>query len=158
MCRQKRSAVMSPLKIAGCLARPSRTKNLPAEAAGAHFRGSGALNEIFLTLDLPGDSPECPFDSTDAPQFDLWIEMQGREVTFAIVDHLRASLEGFAHARVSTLPVRAGIRESRRWIGEAVLTEEDLLESRDSDQAVANATWPIELRETARGPRLLYPR
>jgi hypothetical protein len=55
-----------------------------------------------------------------------WIEMQGREVTFAIVDHLRTSLEGFANARVTTLPVRAGIRESRSWIGEAVLTEEDI--------------------------------
>lgn len=146
-----------PLKIAGCLAKAIKEKNLPAEAAGAHFRGSGALNEIFLTLDLPGDSPECPFDSTDARSL-TWIEMQGREVSFAIVDYLRGLLDGFANARVSTLPVRAGIRESRRWIGEAVLTEEDLLESRDSDLAVANATWPIELRETARGPRLLYPR
>jgi hypothetical protein len=79
-------------------------------------------------------------------------------VTFAIVDHLRASFEGFAHASVTTLPVCAGIRESRSWIGEAVLTEEDILESRSGDQAIANATWPIELRETARGARLLYPR
>lgn len=146
-----------PLKIAGCLAKAIKEKKLPAEAAGAHFRSSGALNEIFLTLDLPGDSPECPFDSTDARSL-TWIEMQGREVTFGIVDHLRASLEGFASARVSTLPVRAGVRESRRWTGEAVLTEEDILESRNSNQAVANATWPMELRETARGPRLLFPR
>ncbi|MDZ4403764.1 FAD-dependent oxidoreductase [Prosthecobacter sp.] len=145
-----------PLKIAGCLAKAIQEKKLPSEAAGAHFRASGALNEVFLTLDLPGDSPECPFDATD-PRSLTWIEMQGREVTFAIVDHLRSSLEGFAKARVTTLPVRAGIRESRRWIAEAVLTEEDILASRSGDQAVANATWPLELRETARGPRLLYP-
>lgn len=146
-----------PLKVAGCLAKAIKEQKLPAEAAGAHFRRSGAMNEIFLTLDLPGDSPECVFDSTD-PRSLTWIEMQGREVAFAIVEHLRGSLEGFADARIATLPVRAGIRESRRWVGEAVLTEEDLLESRDSDQAVAKATWPMELRETARGPRLLYPR
>jgi hypothetical protein len=104
---------------------PSKTKNLPATVAGAHFRAGTTLNEAFLTLDLAGDSPECPFDATDARSL-TWIEMQGREVTFAIVDHLRGSLDGFANARVTTLPVRAGIRESRSWIGEAVLTEEDI--------------------------------
>ncbi|WP_395744317.1 FAD-dependent oxidoreductase [Prosthecobacter sp.] len=142
-----------PLKIAGCLARGIREKKLPAEAAGAHFRRSGALNEVFLTLDLVAEG----FDGTDARSLTR-IEMQGREVTFAIVEHLKANLEGFAKARVTTLPVRAGVRESRRWIGEAVVTEEDLLESRSGEEAVANATWPIELRETARGPRLLYPK
>ena len=145
-----------PLKISGCLARAIKDQKLPAAAAGAHFRAGTTKNGAFLTLDLAGDSPECPFDATDAHSL-TWIEMQGREVTFAIVDHLHASLEGFAQACVTTLPVRAGIRESRSWIGEAVLTEEDILESRSGDQAIANATWPIELRETARGPRLLYP-
>ncbi len=142
-----------PLKIAGCLVRAIQEKKLPAEAAGAHFRGGAALNEAFLTLDLPADA----FDATDARSL-TEIEMQGREVAFAIVEHLRTAMDGFSRARVATLPVRAGIRESRRWIGEATLTEEDILESRSDDQAVANATWPMELRETARGPRLLYPK
>ena len=146
-----------PLKIVGCLARAIQEKKLPPAAAGAHFRASAALNEAFLTLDLPGDSPECAFDATDARSL-TWIEMQGREVTFAIVEHLKTALDGFAKTRIATLPVRAGIRESRRWIGEATLTEEDILESRSDAHAVANATWPIELRETARGPRLLYPK
>jgi hypothetical protein len=146
-----------PLKISSCLARAIKDQKLPAAVAGAHFRAGTTTNEAFLTLDLAGDLPECPFDANDARSL-TWIEMQGREVSFAIVDHLRTALEGFAHARVTTLPVRAGIRESRSWIGEVVLTEEDILESRSDDQAVANATWPIELRETARGARLLYPR
>jgi len=145
-----------PLKIAGCLARAIKDKKLPAAAAGAHFRAGTTANESYLTLDLVGDSSECAFDSTDARSL-TWIEMQGREVTFAIVEHLRSSLEGFAKARITTLPVRAGIRESRRWTGEAVLTEDDILTSRSGVQDVANATWPIELRETARGPRLVYP-
>lgn len=146
-----------PLKITGCVARAVKEKKLPAEAAGAHFRGSGALNEVFLTLDLPGDSPNLPYNTND-PRCLTQIEMKGRETCFAIVNHLKAELEGFADARISTLPVRAGIRESRRWIGESVLSGEDILGSQSGDDAVANATWPIELRETARGPRLLYPR
>lgn len=146
-----------PLKIAGCLARAIHDQKLPTAAAGAHFRAGTTSCEAFLTLDLTGDSPDCPFDATDARSL-TWIEMQGREVTFAIIEHLRTAMEGFANARITTLPLRAGIRESRRWVGEAVLSEDDLLESRDRDDSVANATWPMELRETARGPRLLYPR
>jgi len=146
-----------PLKIAGCLARAIQAQKLPAAAAGAHFRAGSTANEGFLTLDLTGDSPECSFDATDARSL-TWIEMQGREVTFAIIEYLRTALEGFSKARIATLPLRAGIRESRRWIGETVLTEDDLLESRVCEQSVAKATWPMELRETARGPRLLYPR
>lgn len=146
-----------PLQIAGCVARAIKDGALPPEAAGAHFRASGAPDEVFLTLDLPGDAPERPFDATDAPSL-TWVEMRGRELAFALVDHLKDTLPGFAHARISSLPVRAGIRESRGWVGETVLTEDDILESRNSDTAVARATWPLELRETARGPRLHYPR
>ncbi|WP_395737827.1 FAD-dependent oxidoreductase [Prosthecobacter sp.] len=139
-----------PLKIAGCLARAIKERKLPGEAAGAHFRGGVGLNEVFLTLDLPRDA-------MDVEGLTL-TEMQGREVTYAIVDYLRESLEGFGKARITTLPVRAGVRESRRWVGEMTVTEEDILESRRDVHAVANATWPMELRETARGPRLLYPK
>lgn len=139
-----------PLKIAGCLARAIREKKIPEEAAGAHFRASAALNEAFLTVDLP----TAGFDARSLTE----IEMQGRELAFAIVDHLKTALDGFAKARITTLPVRAGIRESRRWTGEVILTEDDILESRSDAHAVANATWPMELRETARGPRLLYPK
>ena len=145
-----------PLKITGALVRAIKDGALPAEAAGAHFRSSASPGEVFLTLDLPGDRPALPYNGWE-PSSLTWVEMQGREIVFAIVDHLRSVLEGFASARVSALPACAGIRESRRWLGEVVLTEQDILESRTDVRAVANATWPIELRETARGPRLLYP-
>lgn len=145
-----------PLKIAGCLARAIKEQVLPAEAAGAHFRSSGASDEAFLTLDLPGDAHGMPYDATDAASLS-WVEMRGRAVCFQIVEHLRAHLAGFAQARVSALPVRAGVRESRRWVGETTLTEEDILHSHAPDDTIAWATWPLELRETARGPRLLYP-
>lgn len=145
-----------PFEIAGQLAKGIKERALSTEAAGAHFRASGAAGEIFLTLDLAGDGPGRPFDATDPHSLTL-IEVRGREVAFAIVDYLKTELEAFARARISVLPMRAGIRESRRWVGEAVLTEQDLLESREDELTVAKATWPMELRETARGPRLVYP-
>jgi len=37
------------------------------------------------------------------------------------------------------------------------LSEEDILTNATFDDGVAAATWPIELRETTKGPRLLHP-
>ena len=66
--------------------------------------------------------------------------------------------EAWKGAFISQWPVRAGIRESRRWIGEYVLTGEDLLNGKRFEDEVALATWPMEFRESAKGPRLHFPR
>jgi hypothetical protein len=79
-------------------------------------------------------------------------------LVFQIIDCLRREHAAFREAWIATLPTRAGVRESRRWTGKAVLTEEDLLASRKEEDAVAMAAWPMELRETAKGPKLLFPR
>ena len=54
-------------------------------------------------------------------------------------------------------PARAGVRESRRWIGETLLTGADILSGRRFVDEIALATWPLELRETAKGAKLRFP-
>ena len=54
------------------------------------------------------------------------------------------------------MPDQLGIRESARWKGDYVLTAQDLRESRRFDDEVALAGWPLEFRETARGPKFVY--
>ena len=49
------------------------------------------------------------------------------------------------------------MRESRRWLGQARLTGEDVLSGRRFDDEIALATWPLELRETAKGAKLRFP-
>ncbi|MBL9133107.1 MAG: FAD-dependent oxidoreductase [Verrucomicrobiaceae bacterium] len=141
----------TPLQIAGCIAQAVKAGELTVAALGAHLRVS-VDGSVFMTIDLPDD---C--DSTRAVDLTR-IEFLGRETAFAVVRELRGRHAAFAKAEIVSLPARAGIRESRRWTGEAVLTEEDLLAGRESDLDVAKATWPMELRETARGPKLIYPR
>jgi hypothetical protein len=145
------------LVLAGVMAQGIQKGALPTDAGGAQFRCIAEHGEAYLTLDLPGESNYQTYDSTDPASLSE-VEKRGREVVSSIVKHLRREHEPFERARVCSLPARAGIRESRRWIGEQVLTEEDILSSRQQELDVAVSTWPMEVRETARGPRLLFPR
>jgi hypothetical protein len=43
-------------------------------------------------------------------------------------------------------------------MGEYVLTGEDLLNGNRFEDEVSLATWPMEFRESAKGPRLHFPR
>jgi hypothetical protein len=121
------------------------------------FRASGRPGEVFGTIDLTGSAAGLEFDPLDTACLS-GLEIKGRSVASAAVRFL-AERDGVWHgAYVSHWPVRAGIRESRRWIGEYVLTGEDVLEGRRFEDEIALATWPMELRETAKGPKLRFPK
>lgn len=141
----------APLQLAARIAQAVKAGKLPVEAMGSHFRSSvGEL--IYLTIDLP-----CDHDAT-MPSDLSKLEVIGRKTALEVVDLLRAEHSTFAASEVVALPARAGVRESRRWVGEVVLTEDDILECRTSESDVARASWPLELRENARGPKIIYPR
>ena len=60
-------------------------------------------------------------------------------------------------AYISHWPAGAGVRESRRWIGGHVLIGAELLAGARFEDEIALATWPMEFRETTRGPKLRFP-
>jgi len=142
------------LRTAGSLVEGVRAGSVGAEALGLSFRASGREGEVFGTLDLSGGAEE--FDPLD-PRCLTNLEMTGRRVAAEAVAWLAAREEAWRGAYVRHWPARAGIRESRRWVGEHVLTEAELSEGRRFDDEIALATWPMELRETAKGPRLRFP-
>jgi hypothetical protein len=144
------------LKTAGLLVEAVRGGALPPDALGLAFRGSGRAGEIFGTLDLTGADHAASYDPIDPACLGA-LESRGREVAAAAVRWLAREDETWRAAYISHWPLRAGIRESRRWTGEYVLTAEDLLEGRRFDDQIALATWPMELRETAKGPKLRFP-
>lgn len=144
-----------PLQLAGWIARAIQKKEVPAACAGAHFRRS-TDGDIFMTLDLTGDADECVYDPNAAASLTK-LEVTGRDTAFRLVDHLRGKHPAFGSARITALPTRAGIRESRRWLGEKQMDQVDILHSREPEDTVAWASWPVEARETARGPRMQYP-
>ncbi|WAC18679.1 FAD-dependent oxidoreductase [Luteolibacter sp. SL250] len=145
------------LQAAGWIVEGVRKGMLPKSAMGLSFRASGRPGEIFGSLDLTGGESVSGYDPLD-PRCLSSLESGGRKIAADVLRFLSGSSDGWREAYISQWPVRAGVRESRRWIGEYVLAAEDLLEGRRFNDEIALATWPMELRETVKGPKLRYPR
>jgi hypothetical protein len=64
----------------------------------------------------------------------------------ALATFLR-TLPAFADSFVSHTAPQVGVRESRRVVGRYQLTRADVLSGRKFEDAVARASWPIELWE-----------
>jgi hypothetical protein len=146
---------LAGLTLSGRIVEGVRSGDLPKASLGMHFRSSGRSGEIFGTLDLSGEETG-DYDPTD-PVCLSALEETGRMVTSAVLRYFKERQEGWEKAYVSHWPARAGVRESRRYVGEAILTGDDVLSGRRFDDELALATWPLELRETNRGPKLRYP-
>jgi FAD dependent oxidoreductase len=71
-------------------------------------------------------------------------EQEGRRRALALIAYLR-TMPAFARAFVSHTAAQVGVRESRRVVGRYQLTREDVLAGRRFEDAVARASWPIEL-------------
>ncbi|RYD19085.1 MAG: FAD-dependent oxidoreductase, partial [Verrucomicrobiaceae bacterium] len=144
------------LATAGLIVEGIRRGDLPQAAMGISFRASGRPGEIFGTLDLAGGETMSDYDPLDSACL-AWLEVQGRLTASKVMAWLTVKSDFWKGAYISHWPVRAGVRESRRWIGEAILTGEDLLAGRRFEDEIALATWPMEFRENTRGPKLRFP-
>ncbi|GAA5121188.1 FAD-dependent oxidoreductase [Luteolibacter yonseiensis] len=141
------------LETAGLVVEGIRKGDLPQGALGISFRASGRPGEVFGTLDLAGGEGYDPLDAGCLGG----LEMEGRAVASRVMAWLAGRSDFWKHSYISHWPVRAGVRESRRWIGETVLTGADVLAGRRFEDEIALATWPMEFRENARGPKLKFP-
>ncbi len=140
------------LSLAHAISTAVMEGNLPNEVLGIAFRQGVQQSEVWGTLDLQGEN----FDPGD-PLALSHIEREGRQRAFEIAKFLQHHLSGFQTSFISALPTRAGIRESRRIMGHYQLTESDILHGSRFDDEVAFSSWPIELRETAKGAKFRYP-
>jgi len=145
---------LDSLALSGRIVEGMRAGALIKAALGMHFRGSGRPGEIFGTLDLSGEETGA-YDPTD-PRCLSALEVTGREVAQQVVGYFKTHQPGWKGAYIAHWPMRAGVRESRRWRGRACLTGDEILSGATHDDDVALATWPLELRETNRGPKLRY--
>jgi hypothetical protein len=85
----------------------------------------------------------APLDGTDV--FDLtYGEQQGRQQAWHIAQFLKQMVPGFENSYLLAIAPQIGIRETRRILGEYVLTEEDVLTGRSFSNSVGVNCWPIE--------------
>ena len=141
------------IRLAGMIAEAVCSGRLERGALGAQFRASGRGSEVYVTIDLAGSDD---YDPTSPEQLSS-LERDGRRLAVAIHHFLRAEHAAFASAELSAFPARVGVRESRRVVGEAIVTAADVQRGTETADVVALGTWPMELREKATGPRWRFP-
>ena len=98
----------------------------------------------FNTTRVVGRSATSTLDMTAA-------EFEARRQVRELSELFRAECEFFKNAYVSKMAAQIGVRESRRAIGEVVLTEDDVLGARKFDDAVARCNYSIDIHNPAGG-------
>ena len=111
--------------------------------------------EVWVTLNVPKLPGEVyrPLDD----DYRVALEAAARGVAEEVAGYLARCRSGFAASRVAGWPRRIGIRETRRVVGQVVLSREDVLLGREHEHEVARSSWPIELWSDHRRARFEYP-
>lgn len=85
-----------------------------------------------------------PGDPTDAADLTR-AEMQGRQDAWTMFRHWKASVPGFENSYFISSGPYIGIRESRRIVGQRVLTVDDLKKTTRYDDAIATGCWFLDI-------------
>ena len=84
-------------------------------------------------------------------------ELKGRGDAEVAMDFLRNEVPGFKAAFLSDTATQLGIRETRRIVGEYVLTKDDVIGGRKFEDNICLSSWPLELwEEGAREPKMVF--
>jgi hypothetical protein len=83
-------------------------------------------------------------DGTDARSLSD-AEIEGRKQIVDYVRFLRAKVPGFEQTYTLEIAPQLGIRETRRLVGEYMLTGEDVLSCQSFDDSIGVNGWPLEM-------------
>lgn len=83
-------------------------------------------------------NPVDPEDLTKA-------ELEVREYVFELYDFLRENIDGFQNACLLSTGMEIGIRESRKLVGDFVLTQEDLVACTKFEDSIALGNYDIDI-------------
>ncbi len=123
-----------------------------AEAAGDfHFPRRGAIvrpqkhaYEWRVNVTQLKNADGSATDGTDARSLSAG-EVEGRRQAVDYLHFLRARVPGFEDAYALEIAPQLGIRETRRLVGEAMLTADDVLTCADFADTIGVNGWPLEL-------------
>lgn len=82
-----------------------------------------------------------------------WVLVHGRQMIKRISNFTKKYLPGFENSYLSQIAPHIGIRESRRLIGQYVLSAEDVLSGKKFDDKVASSNWPIDIHPSKIGEK-----
>lgn len=77
-------------------------------------------------------------------------ELEGRRQAYQVLDFVRRHAPGYERAEIVLMPAVIGVRETRRFLGRAYLTRDDLLAGKQWPEAVVRrASFPIDIHNPA---------
>jgi hypothetical protein len=129
---------------------PDLSRNCRAALAKAQERGELPLyygpgvGFTYASDEVYVHGVRVPADPTNAADLTR-AEMQGRADAWAMFRAWQRDVPGFEQAYFIEAYPWIGVRESRRLVGQYVLTEEDLMKGRRFDDAVATGCWYLDL-------------
>lgn len=108
-----------------------------------HFYGPGVMflfgkDEVYI------HGVRVPANPTDAADLSR-AEMQGRADAHAMFRAWKRDVPAFQDAYFQEAYPWIGVRESRRILGQYILTEADLMQARRFDDAIATGCWYLDL-------------
>ncbi len=80
-------------------------------------------------------------------------QIEGRKQCVSIMQFLRREIPGFQAAYISQVAPDVQCRETRRIVGDYVLTDKDILEAVEFEDSVAMASYPSEVHPPETGQR-----
>jgi len=76
-------------------------------------------------------------------------ELEGRRQVREMVAFLKSRVAGFERAYLQRMATDIGVRETRRIVGEYVVSGEDILQARKFEDAIARGNYPIDIHNPA---------
>lgn len=131
-------------------------EGLLKERDGDYFQG-------FSVPGMPGTlSFNCPrLDAEINDGADAWTlskaQTDGRAAIDRLVQFLRVHFEGCEQSFIASYAPMVGVRETRRIVGEYVLTLEDILSCKTFADAICRNHYPVDIH-TPKGQKLLHQR
>lgn len=120
-----------------------------AAQEGVFTAEEGGYVQFFSIPGRPGEvafnCPRVTFVNGAKAEDLTKVQVQGRRVIPKIMEFCRRYLAGFDNAYLVTTAPLPGIRESRRIVGEYVLTAEDCLQPTRFEDRVAKSSYPIDV-------------
>jgi hypothetical protein len=85
-----------------------------------------------------------------------YAELKGRDDAEITMEFLKNEIPGFESAFLSDTAVQVGVRETRRIVGEYVLTEQDVLSAAKFPDTICLSSWPLEKWEDGKEPEMVF--
>lgn len=131
--------------------------NWPLEPVFRKAVQAGDLEETdgnyFQAFGIPGKPSSLAFNCPELepridvtnPEYQSRSLSSGRKAIFRFFRFMKKYFPGFKNACLSRIAVMLGIRESRRILGDYVLTGRDILSFQKFDDAISRSNYPVDI-------------